>query len=176
MDHYAWRYTMKHETEGLHEQKGRTEQVSQFQRACSQICTCCQLPSSGHFTVGKIYAFKYIIDAQQVMDEEEEWVTLCDQAFDSCFEDITEVTTSFCPMSFDKTIYHIYLILDEDSNNRKEIKACAKVLNINYLKAREKLNHKRCLLTSGEAGMIQGVLEKLSAFDVHYEIEPPYPY
>jgi len=24
--------------------------------------------------------------------------------------------------------------------------------------------------------MIQGVLEKLSAFDVHYEIEPPYPY
>lgn len=123
---------------------------------------------------GKI--FKYIIDAQQVMDEKEEWITLCDQTFHSCFEDITEVTTSFCPMSFDKTIYHIYLILDEDSNNRKEIKACAKVLNINYLKAKEKLNHKRCLLTSGEAGMIQGVLEKLSAFDVHYEIEPPYPY
>jgi len=86
------------------------------------------------------------------MDEKEEWITLCDQTFHSCFEDITEVTTSFCPMSFDKTIYHIYLILDEDSN------------------------HKRCLLTSGEAGMIQGVLEKLSAFDVHYEIEPPYPY
>ena len=101
---------------------------------------------------------------------------MCDQAFDSCFEHIPEATTSFCPMSFDKTIYHIYLILDEDSNNREEIKACAKVLNINYLKAREKLNHKRCLLTSGEAGMIQGVLEKLSAFDVHYEIEPPYPY
>ena len=57
---------MKHETEGLHKQKGRTEQVSQFQRACSQICTCCQHPSSGHFTVGKIYAFKYIIDAQQI--------------------------------------------------------------------------------------------------------------
>ena len=110
------------------------------------------------------------------MDEKEEWITLCDQTFHSCFEDITEVTTSFCPMSFDKTIYHIYLILDEDSNNRKEIKACAKVLNINYLKAKEKLNHKRCLLTSGEAGMIQGVLGKLSAFDVHYEIEPPYPY
>ena len=176
MDHYAWRYTMKHETEGLHKQKGRTEQVSQFQRACSQICTCCQHPSSGHFTVGKIYAFKYIIDAQQIMDDKEEWITLCDQTFHSCFEDITEVTTSFCPMSFDKTIYHIYLILDEDSNNRKEIKACAKVLNINYLKTREKLNHKRCLLTSGEAGMIQGVLEKLSAFDVHYEIKPPYPY
>lgn len=84
-------------------------------RACSQICICCQLPSSGYFTVGKIYTFKYIIDAQQVMDEEEKWVTLCDQAFDSCFEDITEVTTSFCPMSFDRTIYHIYLILDEDS-------------------------------------------------------------
>ena len=73
------------------------------------------------------------------MDEKEEWITLCDQTFHSCFEDITEVTTSFCPMSFDKTIYHIYLILDEDSNNREEIKACAKVLNINYLKAREKI-------------------------------------
>ena len=52
---------MKHETEGLHEQKGRTEQVSQFQRACSQICTCCQLPSSGHFTVGKIYAVNILM-------------------------------------------------------------------------------------------------------------------
>ena len=49
---------MKHETEYLHEHKGRTEQVFQFQRACSQICTCCLLPSNGHFTVGKIYALK----------------------------------------------------------------------------------------------------------------------
>lgn len=149
---------------------------SRFQTIICLLCTCCRIPPVGRFTVGKEYAFTYMIDGEKVVDDEEESVTLCEATFCSCFKDITEAITSYCPMAADKTTYSIYLLLGGEGGNKEEIRACAKVLNLNYLQAKKRLDQKRCLLLQGSAWRVQEVVEKLEAFEVRYEIEPPFPY
>lgn len=147
-----------------------------FQNVYAHICTCHKLPPDGCFTVGKEYGFTYMIDAEQIVDDNGVTVTLCEKTFNSCFGNVVEAVTSYCPIAQDKTIYHVFLVQNENGSNKEEIRACAKILNINYLRAREKLSQDRCLLAKGNAMEIQDILERLAAFDVDYKIEPPYPY
>lgn len=49
-------------------------------------------------------------------------------------------------------------------------------MNVNYIQAKNALILKRNLLASGNAYEIKELLNKLSSFQVHYEVEPAYPY
>lgn len=150
--------------------------MTKFQNVFSHICTCRHLPPEGSFTVGKEYGFTYMIDAQKLVDDKGQMVALDEKTFFSCFDSITEVMTSHCPLALDKTIYSVFLRQSGNDINIKDIRVCAKILNVNYVKAREMLNQSRVLLAQGNPLKIQQILEKLALFDADYEIEPPYPY
>ena len=49
-------------------------------------------------------------------------------------------------------------------------------MNVNYLQAKRALTQKRNLIASGSAYDIGEMLGKIETFDIHYEIEPEYPY
>lgn len=138
------------------------------------ICTCRQLPPHGNFHIGEDYTFESIIDAREVIDSVGEAITFPENVFLTYFDNLREAVTSFC--SIDNTKYHIYLILCKTSCSLEEIKACAKVMNVNYLQARRILIQKRNLLAVGSAFEMREILDKLSLFHVRYEIEPEYPY
>ena len=91
------------------------------------MCICRQLPPYGHFTVGLDYVFDYIIDARKVKDDLGETITLPEAVFLSCFENLGEAITSFSPILYDTTEYHLYLILSGSGCSLEEIKA-AKVI------------------------------------------------
>lgn len=95
---------------------------------------------------------------------------------DENFEiDGSPVTTDI-PMLRDKTTYVVYVILKEKQCNNFEIKAVAKVCNINYLEARNKLINRKTLIAQGNAYEIRDILEILLQYDVNFKILPPYPY
>lgn len=150
--------------------------MTKFQNVSSHICTCRRLLPEGCFTVGKEYGFTYMIDSEQLVDDKGQIVVLSEKTFHACFDNVTEVVTSYCPMAQDKTIYSVFLRQGGDESNIKDIQACAKILNVNYINARKMLNQNKVLLAQGKAMDIHQVLEKLADFDVNYEIEPPYPY
>lgn len=85
------------------------------------------------------------------------------------------VTTDI-PMLRDETTYTVYIILKEKKYNNIEIKAVAKVCNINYLEARNKLINRKTLIAQGNAYEIRDILGILSQYDVNLEIVPAYPY
>ena len=140
------------------------------------MCICRQLPPYGHFTVGLDYVFDYIIDARKVKDDLGETITLPEAVFLSCCENLGEAITSFSPILYDTTEYHLYLILSGSGCSLEEIKAYAKAMNVNYLQAKRALTQERNLIASGSAYDIGEMLGKLETFDIHYEIEPEYPY
>lgn len=61
------------------------------------MCACRQLPHM-EFTVGLDYAFDYIIDAKEGVDNLRETITLPEAVFLSCFENLGEAVTSFSPI------------------------------------------------------------------------------
>lgn len=140
------------------------------------VCTCCKLPPDGSFTVGETYTFEYSIDARKVTDNLGEAITFSEPVFLSCFDNQGEAVTSFIPVLQDDTQYHIYLVLAEDRCNIEEIRAYAKVKNVNYLKSRQMLIQKRNLIAAGYVVEIFEILDRLALFHVHYEIEPEFPY
>lgn len=150
----------------------RYDDKSLFECVCCPMCACRRLPPYGNFTVGLDYAFDYIIDARKVTDNLGETITLPEAVFLSCFEKLGEVIT----IHSDTTEYHLYLILRGDSCSLEEIKAYAKAINVNYLQAKRALTQKRNLIAAGRAYDIWKMLGRLEPFDVHYEIEPEYPY
>lgn len=149
---------------------------SLFECVHCPVCICRQLPSYGNFTVGADYTFEYIIDARKVTDNLGEVITFPENIFLSCFENLGKVITSFSPILSDATKYCIYLILSGSGCSLEEIKAYAKVMNVNYLQAKRVLKQKRNLIATGSAYDIWKILGRLTQFDVHYEIEPEYPY
>lgn len=149
---------------------------SLFECVHCPMCACRQLPPYWNFTVGLDYTFDYIIDARKVTDNLGETITLPEAVFRSCFEDLGEAVTSFSPLLSDTAEYHIYLVLRGAGCSLEEIKAYAKVMNVNYLQAKRALTRKRNLIAAGSAYDIWKVLGRLELFDVHYEIEPEYPY
>ena len=85
------------------------------------MCICRQLPPYGHFTVGLDYVFDYIIDARKVKDDLGETITLPEAVFLSCFENLGEAITSFSPILYDTTEYHLYLILSGSGCSLEEM-------------------------------------------------------
>lgn len=80
------------------------------------------------------------------------------------------------PMLQDRVVYKIYIVLRGKECNIEEIRAAAKVCNINYLTAKRKLIYKKVLIVQGDAYDIRNMLRKLLKYDVNFIIEPPYPY
>lgn len=147
-----------------------------FIKVVCPICSCFRLPPFGKFTVGTDYSFEYLIDAEKVMDDSGEMITFPKNIFKSCFNRLGEAITSYCPMEKDHTTYCVYLILRDSRPDYQEIKTYAKIMNVNYIQAKNALILKRNLLASGNAYEIKELLNKLSSFQVHYEVEPAYPY
>lgn len=143
----------------------------------SLVCTCFKLPPNGNFTVGKIYGFAHTEKYIGIIDNHGETIFLSENDFYVYFNQIGEAVTSVLhPIMYDKTIYNIYLVLEQDTCSLDEIKACAKILHLNYVQAKCALKNKRNLLASGDACEIKEIVYKLNCFQVQYEIEPPYPY
>lgn len=147
-----------------------------FLEARCFMCECVKLPPYGNFTVGSSYPFEYLIDAEKVVDDSKNKITFSENIFKMFFENIGEAITSYSPVSEDRTVYKIYLILHEEIPSPEEIKAYAKITGRNYLQAKSALKYKKNLLASGNAYDIGAVLKKLHAFQVRYETEPAYPY
>lgn len=154
----------------------RYDGKSLFECVRCPMCACRQLPPYGNFTVGLDYAFDYIIDARKVTDNLGETITLPEAVFLSCFENLGEAITSFSTMQSDAIEYRLYLVLRGDICSLEEIKAYAKTMNVNYLQAKRALTQKRNLIAAGRAHDIWKMLGRFELFDVHYEIEPEYPY
>ena len=74
----------------------------------------------------------------------------------------------------DKTIYHLYFVLDQGHHSLDAIKAYSKLFNVNYVQAKGVLNDKRVLIATGSAHDMREILNELKHFQVHYEISPPY--
>ena len=72
----------------------------------------------------------------------------------------------------DKTIYHLYFVLDQDRCNLEAIKVYSKLFNVNYIQAKSILNDKRVLIATGSAYDIKEIL-KLKGLQIDYEISPP---
>lgn len=141
-----------------------------------QVCTCFRLPPYGRFTVGTQYSYEYLIDAERVIDDSGEMITFPENMFQSCFEHFEEAVTSYSPMQADRTTYCVYLVVCGIPPALEEIKAYAKNMQVNYLQAKKALIQGRNLIFSGNAYHTGKILKKLSGFQVHYEIEPAYPY
>lgn len=128
--------------------------VSLYLNVSVARCVLCRrLPPYGNFTVGLDYAFDYIIDAMKVTDNLET-IVLPEAVFLSHFENLGEAVTSFSPIHSDTTVYHLYMVLRGDCS-LEEIKAYAKVMNVNYLQAKRALMQKRNLIAA-EVPMIYG--------------------
>lgn len=158
-------------------EKGLYDETSLLYCASSLVCTCYALPAYGNFTLGEMYGFVYTIDGIKLVDDGGQIVTVLEKDFDTCFHNIAEVVTTVShPMMYDTTIYHVYLILNQDTCNLQEIKAYAKLCHINYIQAKKALTNQRNLIASGNACEVKEILYHLKQFQVHYEIEPQYPY
>ncbi|MDE6743556.1 MAG: hypothetical protein K2J95_06755 [Lachnospiraceae bacterium] len=147
-----------------------------FVEMVCQVCTCFRLPPNGRFTVGRQYSYEYLIDAERVIDDSGEMITFSENMFQSCFEHFEEAVTSYSPMLEDRTTYCVYLVIGGLPPALEEIKAYVKTMQVNYLQAKKALVQGPNLIFSGNAYHTGVILKKLSDFQVHYEIEPTYPY
>ena len=139
------------------------------------MCSCYRLPEDGSFTVGQEYAFVNTIDAVEVVDDLGQAIVFPEKIFESYFCDFADPVypvTSLGPI--DKTIYHLYFVLDQGHHNLDAIKAYSKLFNVNYVQAKGVLNDKRVLIATGSAHDMREMLNELEHFRVHYEISPPY--
>lgn len=139
------------------------------------ICSCYRLPEDGSFTVGQEYAFSNTIDAVEIVDALGQVMVFPEKIFESYFCDFADpvyLVTSLGPI--DKTIYHLYFVLDQGHHSLDAIKAYSKLFNVNYVQAKGVLNDKRVLIATGSAHDMREILNELKHFQVHYEISPPY--
>lgn len=139
------------------------------------VCSCTQVPVSGSFTIGSYYDYTYLIDGVQIGDDSSTLISLGEKEFKSCFVQ-EEPVTAHLHIWDDHNVYSLYLVLMDDKCSIEEIRACAKLLNINYLQAKKTLNQKRNLIVQGKAYAMQDICKKLAPFPIQYEIDPPYPY
>ena len=139
------------------------------------MCSCYRLPEDGSFTVGQEYAFSNTIDAVEIVDDLGQVMVFPEKVFKSYFcnfADPVYPVTSLGPI--DKTIYHLYFVLDQGHHSLDAIKAYSKLFNVNYVQAKGLLNDKRVLIATGSAHDMREILNELKHFQVHYEISPPY--
>lgn len=131
------------------------------------------------------YAIIDVIDKLFVLIEDEDIKRLVQQKLqeNGCkiFHNIREAfnmepITTDIPMLEDRTTYSVFILLQAEKCNIKEIKAYSAINCVNYLEAKRRLIQKKNFLTRGDAYYIRDVCKKLRRFQVNYEIEPPYPY
>ena len=70
--------------------------------------------------------------------------------------------TSLGPI--DKTIYHLYFVLDQGHHSLDAIEAYSKLFNVNYVQAKGVLNDKRVLIATGSAHDTINFIKKSSHF------------
>lgn len=140
------------------------------------ICSCFHLPPEGSFTVGQEYKFGCAADTVKVLDDLEQIIVLPNQVFKSCFCDFADPVPPISPMAHDKIIYRIYFVCEPGSYDSGTIQAYSKLMNVNYVQAKRKLNHGRVLAAAGNAYHIRDLLNEIAEFQAHYEIIPPYPW
>lgn len=85
------------------------------------------------------------------------------------------VTTDI-PMLRDQTIYKFYIIKKEDKCSNAEIKAVAKLCNVNYIEAKNKLTNKIVFIAEGDAYKMKDLQQIISVYEVIYKIKPLYQY
>lgn len=102
------------------------------------MCRCVKLPPYGKFTVDSCYGLEHLTDAEKITDDSGNEIVFSESIFNLCFEDLKEAVTAYCPMSMDRTVYSIFLILHDDVPSLDEIKAYAKIANVNYLQAKRR--------------------------------------
>ena len=84
-----------------------------------------------------------------------------EKIFESYFCDFADPVypvTSLGPI--DKTIYHLYFVLDQGHHSLDAIKAYSKLFNVNYVQAKGVLNDKRVLIATGSAHDMREILER----------------
>ena len=141
------------------------------------MCSCFRLPDAGNFTVGQEYTFENTADIVGILDDLGQVIVFNKKVFESCFYNFADPVYPVPDLGFmDKTIYHLYFVLDQDCRNLETYKAYSKLFNVNYMQAKGILNDKRVLIAMGNIYDIKEILNKLKHFQVHYEISPPYPY
>jgi hypothetical protein len=86
------------------------------------------------------------------------------------------VTTDI-PMLRDQTVYKFYIIRrKEDRCSNDEIRAVSKLCNVNYIAAKNMLEDKTVFIAEGNAYRMKELQQLVSAYEVIYEINPPYQY
>jgi hypothetical protein len=141
------------------------------------VCSCFRTPGIGSFSVGQEYTFECTLATVRVLDDLGQVIVFNEKVFEHYFcnfGDPIYPVTSLQPS--DKTIYHLYFILDQNHCNFEAIKAYSKLFNVNYIQAKSMLNAKRVLIATGNAHNIKEILGKLKGLQINYEISPPYPY
>lgn len=148
-----------------------------FVETSCRMCRCMQIPDYGHFTVDKHYVFEFVIDAENIIDDDGQKITVPESVFQSCFENLGEaVSFSFGPMFTDQTIYRVYLILREQNPDLEEIKVYSRIMHVNYVQAKRALTEKRNLMSCANAYNTAEILKKISHYHVNCETEPEFPY
>ena len=89
---------------------------------------------------------------------------------------IGEPVTTDIPMLRDSIVYKFYLIRKDDDCSKSEIKAVAKLCNVNCIKAKSKLVDKVVFIAEGDAYRMKELKQAISSYGVIYEIRPWYPY
>lgn len=85
------------------------------------------------------------------------------------------VTSKIPQIEQDITKYKLYLHF-ADSQDKKQIKAIAKVAKINYIQARKMPSQEKPLMLEAEAKEIDLARKSLELCNIQYSIEPNFPY
>lgn len=145
-----------------------------YRRIFHLVCSCFRTPDIGSFSIGQEYTFECTPGAVKVLDDLGQVIVFSVKIFEDYFCDCGDPiypVTSLQPT--DKTIYHLYFVLDQDRCNLEAIKVYSKLFNVNYIQAKSILNDKRVLIATGSAYDIKEILSKLKGLQIDYEISPP---
>lgn len=145
-----------------------------YRRIFHLVCSCFRTPDIGSFSIGQEYTFECTPGAVKVLDDLGQVIVFSEKIFEDYFWDCGDPiypVTSLQPT--DKTIYHLYFVLDQDHCNLEAIKVYSKLFNVNYIQAKSILNDKRVLIATGSAYDIKEILSKLKGLQIDYEISPP---
>ncbi len=79
------------------------------------------------------------------------------------------------PEYSDNTIYHVYIVQDDD-NDVKKIKSVAKICGVNFIQAKAILQAEKTLVAEGLAYKVRDKIKQIRESNVKYMIEPEYRY
>lgn len=126
-----------------------------YRRIFHLVCSCFRTPDIGSFSIGQEYTFECTPGAVKVLDDLGQVIVFSEKIFEDYFWDCGDPiypVTSLQPT--DKTIYHLYFVLDQDHCNLEAIKVYSKLFNVNYIQAKSILNDKRVLIATPNKALL----------------------